>query len=394
MATNKEINRLVKRIGNIHKVFVSNTKATIDKYFTLRNWLMGYYIFEYEQKGVGRAEYGGKILAQLIPMLKKAKVTAVSLTNLKLYRQFYLAYPQIGQTASDQLTILLKNKGKDKYLISQNFGKNLVLFDQNSKEIKKRQVLDLVIPGEELLNALSFSHFVELLKINDLYKRMFYEMDCIRSSWSVRELRRQINSLYYERAGFSKDKAKLVSLMNNKKHKREIDDEIHDPYVFEFLGIKMRKLVHENNLRDALINKLHDFMLELGKGFCYEDKNKKILIGDRYYYVDLVFYHRILKCHVLVELKLEEFAHKHVGQLNAYLNYYKRHEMVEGDNPPIGILLCTEKDNTLAEYSLDGVGNKLFISKYQLELPAANVLRKFVEEELKELQGLSKLDFR
>lgn len=383
---NINLDNLAKLIGNIHKVFAGHAKATIDKCLTLRNWLIGYYIVEYEQKGLERAEYGEKILTHLVPLLKKIKVTSSSLTNLKLYRQFYQKYPQISQTLSDQLDTLIGLKDIKKIFAPQVALKGQTVSDQSIKMVPKQEKSQPIIPGAELIKGLSFSHFVELLKIDDAYKRVFYEMECIRSGWVVRELRRQINSLYYERVGLSKDKAKMVELVRNKTNIRKIDDEINEPYIFEFLGATMRKLVRENDLRDALINKLHDFMLELGKGFCYEDKNKKIIIGGKYYYVDLVFYHRILKCHVLIELKLDEFAHKHIGQLNTYLNYYKKHEMTDGDNPPVGLLLCTEKDHALAEYSLAGVDNKLFISKYQLELPSAGELQRFVETELKELQ--------
>jgi hypothetical protein len=175
-----------------------------------------------------------------------------------------------------------------------------------------------------------------------------------------------------------------MELVKDKSARRTIEDEVNDPYIFEFLGAKMRNICLENDLRDALINKLQDFMLELGKGFCFENRNKKILIGKQYHWIDLVFYHRILRCNIIFEIKLKKFTHKDAGQLNAYLNYYKKCEMNEGDNPPIGILLCADKDHALVEFSLDGMDNKMFVSKYKLGLPSPKELQQFIETELKE----------
>ncbi len=158
---------------------------------------------------------------------------------------------------------------------------------------------------------------------------------------------------------------------------------IRDPYIFEFLGIKSREVMGESELEDSLLDGLQDFLLELGHGFCFEARQKRILIGDEYFFVDLVFYHRILKCHVLIELKVDNFSHENIGQLNTYVNWYLKNEMSEGDNPPIGILLCTKKNNALVEYALAGMDNNLFVSKYQLELPEKEEMQKFLEEQIK-----------
>ena len=160
---------------------------------------------------------------------------------------------------------------------------------------------------------------------------------------------------------------------------------IRDPYVFEFLGVKAKEVMAESALEGSLLNKLQDFLLELGHGFCFESAQKKILIDGKHYFVDLVFYHRILKCHVLIELKVDEFNHEHLGQLNTYVSWFKKNMMNKGDNPPIGILLCTKKDHALAEYALAGMNNKLFISKYQVELPKKKAIEKFLETTLKEI---------
>ena len=161
-------------------------------------------------------------------------------------------------------------------------------------------------------------------------------------------------------------------------------DIIRDPYVFEFLDIKPSEIIFESKLADHLINKLQKFLLELGKGFCFEARNKRLLIGDEFFFVDLVFYHRILKCHVIIELKIDKFNHENIGQLNTYVSWYRKNMMAEDDNPPIGILLCTAKDHALVEYALAGMDDHLFVSKYQLELPKKEEMQKFIEEKLRE----------
>lgn len=373
------LNTLISSVSQTHSVLSRQAITTVDRYLTIRNWLIGFYITQYEQSGNDRAKYGENLLEQVSIRLRKLNIPSTSKTNLKLYRQFYNIYPQIGQTVSDQFAKLPKNHS----ILVKLSPKSQTASDQ-SRKIAKTENPELQMPADKLINHLSFSHFVELVKIADVHKRLFYEMETIRSTWGIRELKRQINSLYYERIGLSKNKAKLISLVKKETLPRTIEDEINDPYIFEFLGGKMRNIYRENNLRDALINKLQDFILELGKGFCFEDRNKKILIGDNYYRIDLVFYHRILKANILLELKIGKLEHKHIGQLNSYLNYYKKHEMIAGDNPPIGLLLCAEKDHALVEYSLAGLDNKMFVSKYKIKLPSEKELQTFVEDELKE----------
>jgi len=244
----------------------------------------------------------------------------------------------------------------------------------------------LQVPFQRLVQSLSFSHFAELIAIDDTLKRAFYEIECIRGNWSVRELKRQIGSLYYERSGLSMDKEKLAELVQSKAEQAEPELAIRDPYIFEFLGIKPREVMGESDLEDALLNKLHDFLLELGHGFCFEARQKRILIGDTHGFVDMVFYHRILKCHVLVELKVESFTHENLGQLNTYVSWYRKNMMAEGDNPPVGLLLCTQKNHALVEYTLAGMDNNLFVSKYQLELPKKEEIQRFLEEKIREVE--------
>ena len=244
---------------------------------------------------------------------------------------------------------------------------------------------ELQIPPERLVKSLSFSHFAELIAIGDPLKRTFYEVECIRGNWSVRELKRQIGSLYYERSGLSENKEKLAELVQSGADQAEPKLAVRDPYIFEFLGIKPREVMHESDLEDALLDKLQEFLLELGHGFCFEARQKRVLIGDTHGFVDLVFYHRILKCHVLVELKVESFTHENLGQLNTYVSWYRKNMMADDDNPPVGILLCTQKDHALVEYALAGMDNHLFVSKYQLELPKKEEMQQFLEEKMREV---------
>jgi len=252
-------------------------------------------------------------------------------------------------------------------------------------EIEGPMSPELQVPSDRLITSLSFSHFAELISVEDSLKRTFYEIECIRGNWAVRELKRQIASLYYERSGLSKNKEKLAELVKTGAEPAEPELAVRDPYIFEFLGLKPQEVMAESDLEDQLLDKLQEFLLEMGHGFCFEARQKRILIGDTHNFVDLVFYHRILKCHVLVELKVNEFTHEHIGQLNTYVSWYIKNEMTEGDNPPVGILLCTRKDNPLVEYALAGMDNQLFVSKYQLELPKKEDMERFLEQQIKEI---------
>ena len=236
---------------------------------------------------------------------------------------------------------------------------------------------------DKILACLSYTHIEMLVEIDDPLKRAFYERECIQGHWSVRELRRQISTLYFERSALSRNKRKLAEQVSQKVEKDKPEFAVRDPYVFEFLGIKSKEVMGESHLEDALLDRLQDFLLELGHGFCFEARQQRINIGGEYCFIDLVFYHRILKCHVLVELKTEEFKYEHVGQLNTYVNWYRRHAMVAGDNPPIGLLLCTRKNHMKVEYAFAGMNNNLFVKKYQLELPKKEKIQKFLEAQMK-----------
>lgn len=354
---------LIKIINDTHNQLSSQAKKAVNTYLTIRNWLIGYYISEYELKGDDRANYGDKLLNELSLSLGRLQVSNCNKRQLYDYINFYRTYTQIAPTVSAQ------------------FNEKLPSLPVSDEKVPTVSAQSKVSPSE-LLNNISYSMFKMLVEIKDEQKRNFYELECIKGNWSVRELKRQIDSLYYERLGLSIDKNELVKLTKEKADTQSKPLDIRDPYIFEFLGLTPKEVMSESHLEEQLISKIEEFLLELGHGFCFEARQKRILIGGEHFFVDLVFYNRILKCHVLVELKLEKFTHENIGQLNTYVSWYKKNMMVEGDNPPVGILLCTDKNHALAEYALAGMDNNLFVSKYMLELPKKEEMQKIIEEEL------------
>lgn len=353
---------LAEAIVRIHEAITLEATKAVNVSLTLRNWLIGSYIAEYELSGTDRAAYGENLLKELSTRLARTGVSNSGRRQLYQYLAFYRAYPEIVRTLPAQSLRLLPAP----------------------TAVKKVRTLSaqLALPPQRLLETLSYSQFELLTGIEEPLKRRFYEVECVRGHWSFRELKRQIASLYYERAGLSKNKKKLSKLTQAKAQPQNAKEIIRDPYVFEFLGLKSKEVMGESDLENALLDKLENFLLELGHGFCFEARQKRILIGGEHFFVDLVFYHRILKCHVLIELKADDFKHEHLGQLNSYVSWYAKHEMAEGDNPPVGILLCTKKNHALVEYALAGIDNRLFVSKYQLELPKKDEIRKFIEKEI------------
>lgn len=372
-----DFSALVSSIRRTHEYMASQAGRAVNISLTLRNFLIGYFIKEYEQKGLDRAAYGNKVLEHLSKELQASLDRCYSARYLRLCRQLYTTYPQIWKPAISKFGYA----GKRKSLISK--FPDLPL--QGDSSVPSKVSNTLSVPGEKLIKNLSFTHFVELVKIEDPMQRAFYEIECIRGNWSVRELKRQIGSLYFERSGLSTDKEKLSTLVQIGAEHSEPNLSVRDPYIFEFLGIKPEEVMQESDLENALLEKLQNFLLELGNGFCFEARQKRILIGDNYGFVDLVFYHRFLKCHVLLELKVEAFTHENLGQLNTYVSWYRKNMMANSDNPPMGILLCTQKDHALVEYALAGMDNHLFVSKYQLELPKKETIQRFLEEKMREL---------
>ncbi|MFS2696562.1 PDDEXK nuclease domain-containing protein [Phocaeicola vulgatus] len=354
---------------------------TINQATTLRNWIIGCYIVEYEQNGSDRAKYGDNLLKSLE---KRIGQKGLNVTLFQLSRLFYRDYPHIGTLVSaNHATALHKLPLSEIYATVSHKLPEIDSFAVNKKNAGKLSE-QFNTPPENLVSALSFSHIRELLTIEDPLVRFFYETECIRGTWSVRELRRQIVSNLHIRIGLSEDKMKAMMLADSKAERHTPLLQIRDPYTFEFLGLQAKDVVTESDIEEALLGHLQEFLLELGKGFCFEACQKRIIIDGEYYFADLVFYNRLLHCNVIVELKNDEFRHEHIGQLNAYVSYYAENEMQPGDNPPVGILLCTHKGKKMVEYALGSMDNHLFVSTYQLQLPNRQQLEQFLMDECRE----------
>lgn len=367
---------LTKIIRDTHDTAQTTAVKAINRMQTMRNWLYGYYIIEFEQHGKDRAEYGTQLLKRLEERVNRKGLTE---TLFKNSRKFYRLYPQMVENIIGVISPTVS----DKLLESKDAS---VLCDtqmtENEHVEKSPTVSDgFRTTGQMIISRLSFSHIVEIMTVDDPLARFFYEQECIKCTWSVRELRRQISTNLYVRTGISSNPEKMLSLPSLQGHDNN-ELQIRQPFTFEFLGLKANEVVGEKDIENALIDHLQDFLLELGKGFCFESRQKRIIIDDEYYYPDLVFYNRILHCGVIIELKDEEFSHQNLGQLNAYVSHYKEHEMQPGDNPPIGILLCTRKGKKMVEYALAGMDNQLFVSTYMLQLPDKKTLEDFLLKQL------------
>jgi predicted nuclease of restriction endonuclease-like (RecB) superfamily len=374
---------LVNTIQQAHNTLQQSALKSVNKHLTIRNWLVGCYIVEFEQKGEDRARYGENLLSELA---KSLSIKGLSETNLIINRQFYRIYPQIRQTLSEELKQLGFNSNPIPQTptdeLQNNENQQLEIVQLPNAQFNTSISNDLQVPPERIINRLSFSHLVLLLPIAEPLKRTFYEIECMKGNWSVAELKRQINSLYFERSGMSNNPQKLSRIVQENSTALLPTDIVKSPFTFEFLGLKAKDVMYESDLEQALIDHLEEFLLELGHGFCFEAKQKRITIGGKYYFIDLVFYHRVLKCHVLIDLKMKEVEHENIGQLKTYINYYKKNIMLPGDNPPVALLLVTENNKELVEYAVADSDQDLFVSKYILELPTTKQLEDFIRKEL------------
>jgi predicted nuclease of restriction endonuclease-like (RecB) superfamily len=327
---NKDYQSLVEQISTRYEQGRTSAVQAVNTAIVETYWQIGEYIVEFEQGGKAKAEYGKGLLPQLSRDLLLAHGKGFSLSNLKRMRQFYLVFPI----------------------------------------------------GAEPPHQLSWTHFVEILKINDPMERSFYQQQALLENWSTTELIRQKSSSLFLRLAASKDKAGILQLAKQGQKLEKPADLIREPYVLEFLKIPEPYHLSETDLEKRLIEHLQNFLLELGKGFAFIGRQYRITLGNRNHYVDLVFYHRILKCFVLIDLKKEEAGYEAVGQMNMYLGYFENEENTESDNPPIGIVLAKEKDDILVQYAMHNLTSQLFVSKYQLYLPNREELQAVIEKQL------------
>lgn len=390
---NVDFESLVKHIQHASEALRQDARLVINRNVTTRAWLTGFYIVEYEQHGNDRAKYGDKLLKRLA---KRLDDKSWSQTSLKNARAFYLTFPEISHTV---ISYLVQHFGKSQALPdllqlpdSQMLEKSQSLPDffepvPAAAEVSKDGFAMLTVNGDVMpvpqmvFDRLSYTHIAILAYINDPLKRAFYAIEAMRGPWSYRELQRQIDSNYYERSGWSKKPELLSKKVNDKAEKPTFREELKSHYVFEFLGLAAKNVIEEDALEQSLIDHFEEFMLELGMGFCLEARQKKLLIDDRYFKADLVFYHRILKMHCIVELKGHRLDYADMAQLNMYLEYYRRHYMQPDDNPPVGLLLCTEYGQEMVEYVTPNMDPNLFVAQYELQLPSKEKMKEFLMKE-------------
>lgn len=314
---------LIDTIGNLLQQGRQQAAQSVNTILVQTYWTIGQHIVEFEQNGNQKAEYGSQLLDTLSKDLTQSHGKGFSRSNVFQIRQFYLKFQNI-QTLSGQLT---------------------------------------------------WSHYTEILKANNDLELSFYSKQCQHERWSVRELKRQMRSSLFERLALSKDKEGVLKLAKEGHIVENAEDLIKDPFVLDFLNIPEQYQYLENELEEKIISNLQQFIMEMGKGFAFIGRQYRMSIGGKHFYLDLLFYHRILKCFVLVDLKRGEIDHQDIGQMNLYLNYFKKEEATEGDNEPIGIVLGAHKNHILVEYATDSITNKVLLSKYQLYLPDKKTLQ-------------------
>lgn len=328
LVKNSGFEKMISDIEALVNASKNELATSINKVMTVTYWSIGKYIVEFEQEGNAKAEYGKNLLSTISKELTLRLGKGYSRPNLNNMRKFYLKYSNC-QTVSDKL---------------------------------------------------SWSHICELIKIDDELERSFYEKECVVENWNVRTLRRQMDSALFLRLASSRDKEGILKLAQNGIECQSPEDIVKSTYTLEFLDIPEQEKYSENDLEQKIIDNLQKFLLELGKGFTFVKRQYPLTINNVHYHVDLVFYHRILKCFVLIDLKKNSVQHEDIGQMNMYMGYFAIEENMPDDNPPIGIILSKNKDELLVEYATYGMDSNLFVSKYELYLPNRKELEKLVKD--------------
>ena len=358
-------------VSQISETFVQGQQKAVlavNFYLVETYWKIGQYIVEYEQGGSEKAEYGKRLLEQLSKDLSLLHGKGFSRSNIQRMKQFYLAYPILAASPQEleQIGAVATHK--------------LEQFDNEPNRIcaVATHKLEQQI-GAMLSHQLSWTHYVELLKIDDPLERRFYEKQTIIEHWSVAQLIRQKKSSLFLRLAASKDKDGILKLAQEGQKIIHPADIIREPYILDFLQIPEAHQISETEMEARIISQLQHFLLEMGKGFAFVGRQYRIMLGNRAHRIDLVFYHYILKCFVLIDLKRETAGYEDIGQMNMYLGYFEKEENNEGDNPPIGIVLAREKDEYVIEYAMHNISSRLFVSKYQLYLPTKEELKQIIE---------------
>lgn len=360
---NKRIDALFSKISSLIEAARQKVASTVNLAMVYANYETGRYIIDDEQQGAHRAEYGKEVLKKLSDKLTDKYGKGYSVDNLENMRKFYLVY-SISTTASRKL-------GTEEKINENQYSKI---------NIKKSETLSRI---SEMDFTLSWSHYLILMRIENPDERNFYEIECVQQQWSVRQLSRQIGSSLYERLALSRDKNEVMRLAHEGQTIEKPSDIIKNPFTLEFLGLKPESIYTENKLENAIISKLQDFLLELGKGFLFESRQKRFTFNEQHFFVDLVFYNRLLQCYVLIDLKIDKLTHQDLGQIQMYVNYFDRNVKQEFEKPTIGILLCQEKNDALVELTLPKDAN-IYATEYALYLPKKQLLQAKLKEWVEE----------
>ncbi len=371
-----EFERLVELCRRAHEETRRSAARAVDRSLVVRNWLFGWYIVEYEGGGSARRElYGKELINRLSNRLRANGIKGCSPTSLRKCREFYQVSAKIQQTVSVGSGTLSKIQ---QTLSVESLAPSLISAAPNLTRIAEQF-------------SLGWSHYVTLLSVTDPEARRFYEIEAADNGWSVRELKRQLNSSLYERLALSRDKHEVRRLAREGQVVERASDLIKDPVVLEFLGLEEKPAYSENDLETAIIDRLQQFLLELGKGFLFEARQKRFSFDDSHFFVDLVFYNRLLRCYVLIDLKTGKLTHQDLGQMQMYVNYFDRYVKTDDELPTIGILLCDRKNDAVVELTLPEDAN-IYASKYQLYLPSREELADQVARVRQEIEERGQRD--
>ena len=372
------LGQLADRIVQVDETLRQQAAHAVNCMLTARNWFIGFYIVEFEQHGADRAQYGEQLLKTLAKRISRKGMDWRSLYD---FRTFYNVYPQLQseilrylQSQMQRLTDISVKKLQSLSAIFHSTENQPLPILQSAiaKSLEPWQTA-----ADCLFHRISYTSLRMLSQISDPLKRAFYEFELIQGCWTTRELDRQISSLYYERSALSKDKSALLRYIQQTAEPMEPRHIIRDPMTLEFLDLPEADVYTETKLETAILDKIEQFLMELGQGFCFEHRQKRVLIDHDYFKADLIFYNRILHCHVIIDLKIDRYRHEYGSQLNTYKNYYRHEVMQPGDNPPIGLLLCTDYNETLVKYSTEGLED-IYVGKYLLQLPSEETIRQYL----------------
>lgn len=358
-----EFTSLFQKSKNLIDNARSNMGQMANSITVITSFLLGRYIVEQEQQGQERAKYGSKVIDSLSAYLTKEYGRGFSRSNVAGMRQFYMTY-----------------RDRENEIIQFPIGQL-----GQGIEIVQSGIGQLDITYSKLPFKLSWTHYQVLMRIEDKDERDFYEKEAMRSGWNVSTLKRQYHSSLYERLALSRNKDDVLRLANEGAIPQKPEDILHTPYVLEFAGLEDKASYHESDLESAVIDKMQKFLLELGKGFLFEQRQKRFTFHDKNFYVDLILYNRLLRCYVLIDFKIDELTHQDLGQMQMYVNYYDRYERIEGENPTIGILLCKKSDEALVDLTLPKDAN-IYAKEYELYLPDKKILQRKLKEWLDEEQ--------